>query len=384
MNGNTFLTYARTITFLIQKDKEKIPNFNAWYQKHVIESWKNEPIMTWAKEARNSIEKEGDFEHYSELNVSLIFDNLEESDIIIKQNKENIIKANIDKLLKFAELSLPKWISEDAVIKIERRWVATSLPDVELLQAFVFIFAQHHRVCSALADHLGAKLDKDIHNPGDFDNSIAGSKRITYIKYADRRIAHFKSIRQHRDPKFIIPVELESSMEEIKAQGQPQTLAELVNLQAIIAKSIFEHQGSYLPTLMLFDEQFSAIDQSSVMLDDRATKFMFWRMAADKIAYLGASSIIWISEYWNRKGDFSSNPAWKEFPITGEGLCVIGLDKHGELIEKTWDIARNSEGVPTLISSDRTISGRDGVPFFLNSAMNAFRRTERMSRKDID
>lgn len=50
------ITTSRTITFILQSNKADIPNFDAWYAVHVMR-WAADPIMKWAKEARNSIEK---------------------------------------------------------------------------------------------------------------------------------------------------------------------------------------------------------------------------------------------------------------------------------------------------------------------------------------
>lgn len=73
MNTNQFLQTARTVTFIIQKNKATIPCYETWYAENVIKPWANDPLMTWAKNSRNQIEKEGDLDLYSSLGVSLIY-----------------------------------------------------------------------------------------------------------------------------------------------------------------------------------------------------------------------------------------------------------------------------------------------------------------------
>jgi hypothetical protein len=64
-NINQFLQTSRTVTFIIQKNKADVPAFDQWYQAQVLTSWAGDSVMTWAKDARNVIEKEGDLEMHS-------------------------------------------------------------------------------------------------------------------------------------------------------------------------------------------------------------------------------------------------------------------------------------------------------------------------------
>jgi len=375
-NINTFLSTARTVTFLIQKDKSSIHDFDDWYQQTIIIPWMSEPIMTWAKESRNKIEKEGDLDHHSELSLSLIYGYDEKSDIIIPYNKQDLIFSNISKLLCFAKLKLPAWVSEDSVVKIERRWIADSLPHIELLHALVFIYAQHHKICKSLLNHLSLEMDKNIHDPTDFNEFILGEKRITYVKYADQRTSSLHTIRQIFDQNFKPPPELDAISFTHLKNDRPSTLQENVDLFSNNAKAVFEYFGNHIPMLTLFDEDYHPIDGSSVMLDDRATKYIFWRSAADKIAYLGASSIIWVCEYWLRQGNILHNQDWKNSPIIGEALQIIGLHKSGEIIEIHWKITRDDIGKPSLIPLQTESVNQKNTLNFLTPVINALKRTQ--------
>jgi hypothetical protein len=73
INVNNAIQTARTVTFLIQKHKASIKDFDEWYLAHVLEPFKNDRIMNWLKESRNRIEKEGDLEVYSECTLETVF-----------------------------------------------------------------------------------------------------------------------------------------------------------------------------------------------------------------------------------------------------------------------------------------------------------------------
>ena len=73
MNINSFLQTARTVTFLINKQKANIPDFESWHATNIVEAWNNDDIMRWSVQSRNHIEKEGDLDMHSSLDLCLIF-----------------------------------------------------------------------------------------------------------------------------------------------------------------------------------------------------------------------------------------------------------------------------------------------------------------------
>ena len=159
MNTNQFLTTARTVTFIIQKNKSKIDEFESWYDLNIIKKWTGDDIMKWAKDSRNQVEKIGDLELYSEVDVRLIFSYIEENDILIDCPDDHFIGYSIKKLVRFAQKQLPSGVSDGAVIKVERRWVANNLKTRELLDALVYVYARIYEVCKLLALHLDSKFD---------------------------------------------------------------------------------------------------------------------------------------------------------------------------------------------------------------------------------
>lgn len=158
MNTNQFLQTSRTVTFLIQKHKVSIPSFDHWYTAHVLTPWLTDKVMIWAKDSRNQVEKEGDLEINSSLTVTLIFSYFDDQDFVVPCGREELVQANVKRLLRFAQRNLPTGVSDAAVVKIDRCWSANSLTDWELLHAFTYVYARIRGVCVALAHHLGSQL----------------------------------------------------------------------------------------------------------------------------------------------------------------------------------------------------------------------------------
>ena len=77
--------------------------FDLWYSENVQVPWAQDPVMTWAKDSRNQIEKEGDLEMRSTLTLSLMHSYLEEFDAKIKTGRDELLFAGMTKLRRLAE-----------------------------------------------------------------------------------------------------------------------------------------------------------------------------------------------------------------------------------------------------------------------------------------
>jgi len=116
-NTNQFLQTSRTVTFIIQKNKADIPDFDVWYKANVLQPWASDPVMSWAKDARNVIEKEGDLEMQSTLRATVLYSYISDEDMVIEVNRRELLQANIDRLLQAARQKLPPGIADAAVLK---------------------------------------------------------------------------------------------------------------------------------------------------------------------------------------------------------------------------------------------------------------------------
>src|SRR5690349_13674670 len=68
---NGCIQTLRSVTFVLQKQKNKIDGFETWYQ-----DWQKklnaDEVLKWSVQARNRIVKEGDLELHSILRVSVV------------------------------------------------------------------------------------------------------------------------------------------------------------------------------------------------------------------------------------------------------------------------------------------------------------------------
>lgn len=352
-NTNQFLQTARTVTFIIQKHKTTIPNFDGWYGRHVIQPWSGDPVMSWAKDARNVIEKEGDLDMQSTLRVAVLYSYISDEDLVLDVGREDLLQADVNRLLKTAAKILPPGIADAAVLKIQRRWIANSLPDRELIYALTYAYSELHRVCRDLATHMDSALDASVPHPSALDPSSNDVARVRFFKFAKPGVGKHTSVRMNCDPKYQAPPAFLALKEELSRAPRPKSLSDVVAMHAKMAQTTFEHHGNHIPMLALYDKTWKQIDFMSTAFTDQAEKYLFWRNVADRAFYLRAYAMVWTCESWVRDISAGTDRPIQELPIMGEQLHVVGADALNGCEFVSWQIQRpDGTAFPALTRLD--------------------------------
>ncbi len=136
---NACIQTLRSVTFVLQKNKGSITGFEQWYSGWQERLGKDN-VLKWSVEARNQIVKEGDLELHSILRVSIVasyydapYQEFSESPILRTGDILNNIKLNPEQI--------PADILKHGFFRLERRWVADSLPAHELLDALAHCYS---------------------------------------------------------------------------------------------------------------------------------------------------------------------------------------------------------------------------------------------------
>lgn len=345
LNTNQFLQTARTVTFIIQKNKDSINEFDTWYQNAVINSWRNDELMTWAKESRNKIEKQGDLELNSSLDVSLIFSYFEQEDIKLKIGKDELLGYGIKKLVRLAQKSLPTGISDAASVRVCRKWVTVGLENWELLNALVYIYCRHYDVYQSLCYHMGISISPTVMTPNDASNYRELWRNPTYIKLRGLKSFSHSIETITYDTSSLNLEEFTSIMDKAGvAQERFNTHEGAKNYFFNLSKALFERDGFHISVVHLFDRQWTYVDMIGVQFEDQADKYIFWRSMAERVAAQNIGAIVWISELWHRSSKGYPNTAIRNLPILGEALHVEVFDYEGNYSVSGWKIERDLFG----------------------------------------
>ncbi|MBK1889972.1 hypothetical protein Undi14_07970 [Undibacterium sp. 14-3-2] len=370
-NVNQFLTVSRTVTFLIAKDKASIPEFDKWHDENIVKYWGGDSVMKWAKDSRNFIEKEGDLELYSSLSVSLIYSYFSEEDISLELGSAEFLSAGVKKLIRVAEKHLPNSISYASAVKIDRRWVANTLPDHELFQALIYVYSRIYTACEKLAAYLGGRLSKEVPSSDMLGEVDVNGLRCKYVKFSDRDSYSVKSRRLLRDEAIEKPEWLSAINKDLST----------FDLYADFAEKVFNKFGNHLSMVFLFSKEGHVVQHTSFVPADQVDKFIFWRGLAEQIVYLRAHSLIFISEIWYRRLNRSLDVPIHQLEIIGEALQIYEIKKGGDYRLRNWNIERKSDEVILKKEKDIVLNlDRDNVldshclPSFLTPVKNAFAR----------
>lgn len=348
-NLNQFLQTSRTITFIIQKHKSEIKYFDVWYSENVLKPWANDVVMTWAKDARNAIEKEGDLEINSTLSTSVVYSYIPEDDFIIKVDRPLLLRADVGIIAKKIKRALPPGVADAAVLCIKRKWVANTLPNHELVWALTYIYASLYRVCFELSRNLGGNIDSAVPNPTRLDPEVNGVPKTRYIKLGKPHVHSMSSTVVRRDDDFVPPPNLLVLRNQINSEPEPRNIKDIVERMAKIAEATFLQHGNHVPMTFLYDDHWNVIDHLTTDFSDHADKFLYSRYVANRASYLRAFAVVSISEAWLRNLEDFPNKPIREMKINGEMLMVLGATVDGLSEEIEWSIVRPDNGLPPTL-----------------------------------
>ncbi|MFJ8362278.1 hypothetical protein [Streptomyces sp. NPDC093984] len=134
LNLNSLVPNLRNVTWLLQKQKAAIPDFDTWYPQFQQSAGKSE-IMKWVVKSRNRITKESDLELLSSCKVVWIRDWLRR----VEGTATFAPRMTTHEIL----LSLYRnGVPPVGTVTLKRRWVDKALPEWELLAATAEVYSR--------------------------------------------------------------------------------------------------------------------------------------------------------------------------------------------------------------------------------------------------
>jgi hypothetical protein len=344
------ITTARSVTFILQNHKSAVPGFEGWYA-----SWQSrfsgDPIMRWAVNARNKIEKQGDLETLSQMRAELIA-------AYIGNPTTDWTTIQINWSIDQVRWSIPArllepHVVENGVLSIERRWVDSELPTSEVLDALAHVYGQLALLVVNLHEHLGVPIPR--HQPAHGEHLLRNLRE-------DGRLGSME--RPLEDRAIYIAVKDGSILGYRRGFGGPQADA---------LKKVQRRYGHFIPAKRL-TESSTLMEVASVYFDmarvvmvrdshhlnmfvplkgprqiglvvapprNRADKYMLMREIAQYVRRIDADGLLHIGEAWiARTDDIPRGGYPDQAPNRLEALTMTAASAKGEVLSFSAMIQR--------------------------------------------
>jgi len=347
----------RTVTFILQKNKNIVPNFDEWYgvwQKKM----RDNQLMRWMVDARNKIEKQGDLESQSYVKTEIISSYLEQECPAIEVPAE-LFKCPFSLLKNIPKDFLEQHLRKHGTFRIRRRWVENSLPDYELLDAIAIAYGHISELVhdAHLQMNLNPPVINDCNSGKEISSTTLGWRlpcMIGHEEYRDLLLSlkdglpiQLDNIRVKKDPAFneekIIERYGKNPFKVMK--GKYKSPEEMADAYFQMASNVFLKDKYHLNFTYFFSGT-TLVNLKGMVFGNQQEKYLTMRHLAQEAARSGADGVIMISEAWYVKHEEISlyqRPA--ESPAKEEVLLLGLATKQGNSIQYSSEIIRNGKDV---------------------------------------
>lgn len=366
------ITTSRTVTFILQSHKSEIYDFEKWYAPHQ-DRWKNDPIMKWAKDARNTIEKRGDLETHSQVRAQIIASYLDDGPTTDWMPQELFSSPEAIWRSIPAEFRIPH-VVEHGTLLIERRWVDSGLPDMEVLEALAHVYDDF---CSTALDFLRSY---DLKAPDHLDRSrpdVMGElamDRAIYLAMSDGSVTGFRHYRKPMEA----PTERETKRVS-KRYGKAANWSRLKTAKTFrdVAIAYFENarvviaRDGYHRNFTFLMRGMQPIEIAQTDHPTRASRYVLMRDLAKLAHIAGADGVMMIGEVWTAAfEDVPPSGFAAEAKRRGEAIVLHAANAAGESFVLSSAIIRRRQNSNKVKSVSPMKIDEEGfqfmfMPFFV-------------------
>lgn len=319
-NLNACIEQLRSVTLVLQAEKRKIKDFDAWY-----EPWrqrlKQDPVSSWLNTARVQVFHVADLAAGSRARISLLVSPAG-SEVATEFDlpPDTPLAGIVDEIRRRVRGIGVQY----GVAIVERRWVASDLPDHELLDALAICYRQLDELVVSAHTRLvvGAR---EISKSRPECLSHAADARTVRIDLATATTMSYESYEVVLTPDLQRRALKRYGPHAASGSGATAGTRELAVKFADFAKRVLARDGQHMPTLIILLPGGGSLLQQMVFTD-ASDKLLLWQRAAVEVERVEAPGLIFIGEAWVRSPE--------DGRIVGEVLNVTLAEEDGSIT--TW------------------------------------------------
>jgi hypothetical protein len=361
LNSQLVIQTLRTITFVLQNQKRRIPDFDAWYGTRDRDGiWqerlRNNRLMRWLVDARNKIEKQGDLEAESFVKAEIIASHLDEGPRI--EVAARLFEGPEALLRRIPPGAVGDHVRAHGTLKIQRRWVASDFPDRELLDALAVAYGHLAELVHDAHQQMGLGQPRTVdHETGErYDIAALGWRMPCMIGHDQSRalllsLADGSRLSFHNESHEIDIEQAKSAAERYGAAGMEVFWQDYRSNEDMAAnlfetvRTVFLKDGYHVPLLFLIKD-FKPIKMFATPTESRSQKYLQMRHLATEAVRYGADAAISIGEAWMAPAaELTGYQSPSELPTRKEALGLVLVSKTGEPIQHMAMIERDGDKV---------------------------------------
>lgn len=331
VNMQTCITQIRTISFIVQSNKDKIDSFDKWYIPWQ-DKMKNDPIMTWLKDSRNQIEKQGDLEKHSNIQLEIIASYFDDGPKVTVPSKELLFVSIKSIVTAIKKTNIYKHFEENGILEVKRQWVANSFEDAELLSLLSYGLLFLLDMINSLNPNQQLFQVSQYRNsllqepPSSICISLRDGKVFsrpflpTYTKRVNVNERAVKTYYPQADDMRALP---QNSLRDyvVKYMQMAKYLLQIdKNLQSLVFLSNMDTEGHECDSHVY-----------PMICPDRQAKYLFMRFIAQQVKIYRLNTIIVVTENWfTTRKDLDPITVLTNFPEDREGILIVACNSRGE------------------------------------------------------
>lgn len=372
----------RSVTWLLQKEKDAIPGFEPWYSKRQ-EVMRVDKRLRWLVIARNRIEKQGNLLTKSKFVVEYI-SGLSPSKKQVLDLPPSTRPKNIAKAIAATYPAAAR--TDGAVLKLSREWIDSELPEEELLSLLVYSYSCLHE----LLIEAHQLFDLEQRDSCRFYRRCTRSndrlpKQMSSFQFP--ATAWFSLVQgKLKEYEHITKTISEALIKKISKKALGRYDLHGLDSQPSTGSSFSKHCDHFfkIGKEMLKADGFhfmSALVQSKsgfnifqLRPDDRADQHVMMNELSSCCARLRAVSCILIAESWVAKPSTEHGPFAVNYPDRREALTLDGFHKDEGFQSRLAIFARDLEQIIFSESKDNVITTRGFGPSGFSLVADAIKK----------
>lgn len=359
---------ARQVSFVLQKNQALIPDFKTWYagQQAKLAAV---PLMRWMVEARNRIEKQGDLEAHSFVSAEIVASHFDEGPRI--QVPAKLSDAPMALVKSIPNSMLGDHIRKDGILRIRRRWIENTLPNMELLDAVATAYGHLAQLVFSAHEQMGlvGPITTNVETRQQFSQADQDGLLPCMIGHEDLRTLdvwlatgaplEFEEIQKRLNQADVLAeaprLRQRYGIDPAEMYADSGKVYDHASSLFQAARKMFERDGYHITIAILLRNGQPVVFREFRPME-HGHKFMMMRNLAQQAQKAKADAAVLIAENWSAPAD-STKPYMRavDSPMRKEFLTATAVSKDREPMTLRAEILR--EGKKVTLGETREEAG---------------------------